>query len=115
MVLISSEIWLTDTPSSAGAISLRMRRTPGSESFRSKRGSRPICFSGLNCSASCSAPPRKTAHASASTGGSKYGAANSAMPMKERFSSTGVKAGMAKRLQVLSVPPASATSAMKKM
>ena len=37
------------------------------------------------------------------------------MAMNERFSSTGVKAGRAKRLQLLSKPPASATSDMKKM
>ena len=35
--------------------------------------------------------------------------------MNDRLSSTGVKAGIAKRLQVLSTPPASATSDMKKM
>jgi hypothetical protein len=37
------------------------------------------------------------------------------MPMKERLSRTGVKAGRAKRLQLLSRPPASATSDMKRM
>jgi hypothetical protein len=35
--------------------------------------------------------------------------------MKETLSSTGVNAGTAKRLQVLSTPPASATSDMKRM
>ena len=115
MVLISSEIWLTDTPRIAGAISFMTRRTPGSDRLRSKRGSMPIFSSGRICSASCSSPPRNTAHASASTGGSKYGTANSAMPMKARLSSTGVNAGIANRLQVLSTPPASATSDMKKM
>ena len=56
-----------------------------------------------------------TPQASASTGGSKYGVAKSAMAMKARLSSTGVKAGSAKRLMVLRMPPASATSDMKKM
>ena len=64
---------------------------------------------------SCSRPPRNTAQASASTGGSNHGAANSAMPIIDRLSSTGVKAGTAKRLQVLRMPAASATSAMNKM
>jgi hypothetical protein len=48
-------------------------------------------------------------------GGSNQGAANSAMPMKDRFSSTGVKAGRANRLQVLRTPAASATSDMNRM
>jgi hypothetical protein len=49
------------------------------------------------------------------TGGSNQGAANSAMPMKDRLSSTGVKAGRANRLQVLRMPAASATSDMNRM
>ena len=49
------------------------------------------------------------------TGGSKYGAANSAPKMNDRFSSVGVSAGIAKRLQVLRTPPASDTSEMKRM
>jgi hypothetical protein len=49
------------------------------------------------------------------TGGSKCGAAKSAIRMNETLSSTGVNAGTAKRLQVLRMPPASATSDMKRM
>jgi hypothetical protein len=45
----------------------------------------------------------------------QQGAANSAMPMNERLSRTGVKAGRAKRLQVFRMPPASATSDMNRM
>ena len=115
MVLISSEIWLTETPRIAGAISFRMRRTPGSSRESSNRGTMPIRLSAGNCRPSCSRPPMNTAQPSASTGGSNQGAANSAMPMKQRFSSTGVKAGIAKRLQVLSTPAASATSDMNRM
>ena len=55
----------------AGAISFITRRTPGSDRSRSKRGSMPIFHNGRSCSSSCSRPPRKTAQASASTGGSK--------------------------------------------
>ena len=44
MVLISRLIWATETPSTAGAISLRMRRTPGSCQSSEKRGSMPIFF-----------------------------------------------------------------------
>ena len=67
------------------------------------------------CKASCNTPPMNTAQASASTGGSKQGAAKSAMPMKLRLSSTGVKAGMAKRLQVFNMPAAIAVRDMKKI
>ena len=56
-----------------------------------------------------------TAQASASTGGSNHGAANTLIAMKLTFSSTGVKAGMAKRLKVFRMPPAMATSDMKRM
>ena len=42
MVLISSDTWLTDTPNTAGAISLSTRRTPGCVRSRRQRGSMPI-------------------------------------------------------------------------
>ena len=115
MVLISRLICDTETPSTAGAMSLKMRCTPSSRQTGSKRGSMPIFASAGNWIANCNAPPRNTAQASASTGGSNQGAAKSAMPMKERFSRTGVKAGSAKRLQVLRMPAASATSDMNRM
>ena len=43
------------------------------------------------------------------------GAANSAKPMNDRFSSTGVNAGRANRLHVLRMPAARATSDMNSM
>ncbi len=115
MVLISRLTWPTETPSAAGAIRTRTRRTPGSENDSFGRGSMPILASAGSCSASCSTPPANTAHASTITGGSKYGAKNSAAKIKERLSSAGVSAGIAKRLQVLRIPPASETSEMNRM
>ncbi len=115
MVLISRLICATETPSTAGAMSLRTRCTPSSRQTGSKRGSMPILARAGSWIASCRTPPRSTAQASASTGGSNQGAANSAMPMKDRFSNTGVKAGRAKRLQVLRTPAESATSDMNRM
>ena len=115
MVLIRRLIWDTETPSTAGAISRRMRRTPSSFQSKAKRGNMPMRRKNGSCRASCSAPPRNTAQPSASTGREKQGVANNAMPMKLRLSSTGVKAGMAKRLQVLRMPPARATSDMNRM
>ena len=56
-----------------------------------------------------------TAHASASTGGSKYGASHSAKTMNETLSSAGVNAGTENRLYVFSTPPASAVSEMNRM
>ena len=109
-MLIRREIWLTETPSVAGAMSLRIRFTPGSRKVKSNLGNMPIRRNGAICSASCKAPPMNTAQASAATGGLKYGAAKSAIAMNEIFSRTGVKAGTANRLQVLSTPPESATT-----
>ncbi len=42
MVLISRLICATETPSTAGAMSLRMRCTPSSRQAGSKRGNMPI-------------------------------------------------------------------------
>src|SRR5258706_12960870 len=75
----------------------------------------PIFARNGSCSRSCRAPPMNTAQASASTGGSKRSAKKAAPMMNERLSSTGVNAGTAKRLQVLSTPAASATREMKTM
>lgn len=105
----------TETPTMAGPIRRRMRRKPTSFQSSEKRGSMPIFFRCGNWKASCSAPPINTAQASTSTCGSKYGAAKSAMAIIATLSSTGVKAGTAKRPQVLSTPPASATSDMNRM
>ena len=115
MVLISRLICATETPSTAGAMSLSTRCTPSSRQTGSKRGTMPILASAGSWIASCSTPPRTTAQARARTGGSNQGAANSAMPMKDRFSSTGVNAGRANRLHVLRTPAASATSDMNSM
>ena len=41
MVLMTSEIWLTDTPNTAGAIRVSTRRTPGCDKFRRQRGNNP--------------------------------------------------------------------------
>jgi hypothetical protein len=115
MVLMSSEIWLTDTPNTAGAISLRMRVTPGWCSRRRQRGSTPSRRRNGSWKASCSTPPANTAQASTSTGGSKRPAKNTAATMNDTLSSAGVSAGTAKRLQVLRMPAASATSEMNRM
>jgi hypothetical protein len=97
MVLISRLICDTETPTSAGPMRMRMRLTPGSaqaaRQLSEGRGSMAMRRSAGIWIASCRTPPRKTAQASARTGGSKYGTANSAMAMKERLSSTGVNAG----------------------
>ncbi len=60
-------------------------------------------------------PPANTAQASTITGGSKYFAKPSAATMNATLSSVGVNAGIAKRLQVLRMPPASDTSEMNRM
>ena len=39
MVLMSSDTWLIETPNAAGAISFRIRRTPGCEKSNRQRGS----------------------------------------------------------------------------
>ncbi len=115
MVLIRRLTCATDTPSVAGAISLRMRRTPGSSKRRVGRGSMRIFARCGSIHASCSTPPSATPQPSASTGGSKYGASHSAATIMATLSSTGAKAGTEKRLQVLRMPAASATSEMKMM
>ena len=109
-VLISAEICAAETPSTAGPIASRTRRTPGSRQSKRGAGSIPILHSGRTCSASCATPPISTPQASARIGGSQYGARNSAAPMIDRLSSTGVTAGMAKRWKTFSTPPASETS-----
>ena len=115
MVLISSDTCATDTPRTAGAISSSTRRTPGWPMGLRGRGSMPMRASAGNCSASCATPPASTDQASTMAGGSKYGANQSAPAMKQMFSSEGVKAGMANRLQVFSTPPARDTSEMNRM
>jgi len=115
MVLMSSDTWLTETPNAAGSMSFSTRAAPGWRGFSRQRGSMPMRARNGSCSASCKAPPTNTAQASASTGGSKRSAKNAAATMNETLSSTGVNAGTANRLQVLSTPAASATSEMNRM
>ncbi len=90
----------TDTEKMAGSIRPITRRT--SLSLNAARGEpmrsrRPIRRSAAHCSPSCSAPPISTAKASDMIGCDSRGASHSAQPMNETFSSTGVKAGTAKR------------------
>jgi hypothetical protein len=113
--LINSEIWATETPNTAGAISLSTRATPGCRRFSRQRGNIPMRARNGSWNASCSTPPANTAHASATTGGSNHGAANAAATMNATFSSTGVNAGIEKRFHVLRTPAASATSEMNRM
>ena len=87
----------------------------GGRRFSRQRGSMPIFQRNGSCRASCRKPPANTAQASTSTGGSKRSAKNAAPTMNERFSSTGVIAGTANRLQVFRMPAASATSEMQTM
>ena len=121
-----SEICATDTPTRAGAICDRIRRTPGwcqAASSRAivtpKRGSMPMRASAGPWIASCNTPPIITPMASARIGSTprarNTGTSHSAAPITLRFNSTGVKAGTAKRFQVLSTPEASATIDMNPM
>ena len=58
---------------------------------------------------------QEAAQASASTGGLKYGAANSAKPIMLTLSSVGAKAGIEKRFQVLRIAPTSDASEINKI
>ena len=69
MVLIRSEIWLIDTPNTAGPISLRILLTPGWRGLKRQRGRMPSLARAGSCKASCSTPPPNTAQASTSAGG----------------------------------------------
>ena len=92
-----------------------MRTTPSSRGSHFGIGSMRMRRRNGTWKASWSAPPANTAQASAMIGRSKYGAAKRAKPMKERFSSTGVKAGTLNEPQVLRSPTAKLVSEMKKM
>ncbi len=114
-VLISAEICAAETPITAGPIAESTRRTPSSRQSKRSVGSIPIFARGPICSASCATPPIRTPQASAFTGGSQYGARNTAAPMIERLSSTGVKAGIANRRNTFSTPPAREISDTNRM
>ena len=98
MVLISRLICATDTPSVAGAIKVRMRRTPGSLNFKVGRGNMPSFIRCGSIHASCNTPPNTTPQPSASTGGSKYGAIHKVAIIIATFSNAGAKAGTENRL-----------------
>ena len=92
---MSAEICAADTPITAGPIAISTRRTPSSRQSKRGRPSIPIFHSGRICNASCATPPMNTPQASALIGGSQYGARNSAAPMIDTLSRTGVTAGIA--------------------
>ena len=106
----------TETPSAAGAMSLSTRRhalvlrVP----FRHRQHADAQQERDLEGELQ-RRRPTNTAQASARIGRSKYGAAKSAKPMKERFSSTGVKAGALNEPQVFRIPAAKLVSEMKRM
>ena len=112
---MSAEICAADTPMTAGPIAINTRRIPGSRQAKRGRGNMPIASSGRICSTSCATPPIATPHASARMGGSNRRARKIAAPMIDRFSITGVNAGIAKRRNTFSTPPASETSDTNRM
>ena len=125
-MLMSKEIWATETPSSAGAICARMRLTPGWRQARSTapgnsamRGAQPMAASAGSCTSACSTPPTTTPPASAITGSrpqaATRGTPHPAAAITLKFNSTGVTAGTVKRCQVFRMPAASATIDMKPM
>ena len=65
MVSSSRLIWLTETPNSAGIMSLRMRRTPGWCQPSFGRGSRCNCVRKGSWNSSCTRPAANTPQASA--------------------------------------------------
>ena len=79
------------------------------------RGNMPILIKAGIWSAICRIPPTKTAMASAYTGCFICGARNNDAAMKEKFSKTGVRAGILNSRQVFNTPPANATKDMKPM
>ena len=98
MVLMISEIWLTDTPSIAGPICLITRIAPASLKLMRGRTSMPI-FSGAEAGKQAVTPADGHGPASASTGGLKCGAANSAKPIMLTLRNVGAKAGTEKRFR----------------
>lgn len=106
MVLMISEIWLTDTPRIAGSICLSTRHTPASLRFRRGSTSMPIFFSAGSWYSNCARPPASTPHARAMIGGLKYGVSSAAKAIMATFNRVGVKAGTEKRFQVLRIAPA---------
>ncbi len=99
--------------STAGPISRRIRRTPGSAGPQRGRGSRPRRASAGTWTSIWIAPAANTPQARAITGTDSSGASHSAAAMIARLCRIGVSAGMAKRLKLLSTPPAMAVIEMK--
>ena len=118
-VLMIRLICAIETAKVAGTIWRSTRRTPGSRNAATTstpmRGNTPTRSSAGTWNASCAMPPAMTATASASTGGCTCGATNSEQPMNDRFSSTGVNAGTAKRRHVLRIADAPATRPISAM
>ncbi len=71
MVLMISEIWLTETPRIAGSICLSTRQTPVSRRLTRGSTSMPIFFSAGSWYSNCARPPASTPQARAMIGGSK--------------------------------------------
>ena len=104
--------WVTETPNRAGSMRRPTRRTPSSRGAKVKRGSSPSRSRNGNWNRNWTTPAMKTPQARATMGLSISGASQSAQPISERLSSTGVKAGTPKRLWALSMPPAKAVREM---
>ncbi len=89
--------WLscaTDTPSAAGAMSRQdAPHAPDRAGSHRGRGSMRDVLEERDLEESWATPPKNTAHASATMGRSKCGAAKTAKAMNETLSSTGVNAG----------------------
>ena len=96
-VSTSRLIWETETPNTAGRISEITRATPSWARRRRGRTSIPSAARKGSWNASWTMPAASTPHASATTGTSSTGASQSAAPMRQTLSSTGVKAGIANR------------------
>jgi hypothetical protein len=90
-------ICATETPNNAGSISFKIRRTPSSLKSAFGSGNNRSRARNGNWNSSCTPPAISTPQASAMIGVSNQGLSQTAEPIRHRFSSTGVKAGMAKR------------------
>ncbi len=90
-------ICMADEPMMPGSISFMIRRTP--ESRQPQRGQRSNLSRSRNgnCNSSCAMPAISTPQARAMAGTLKESDSHRAAPIRLRLSSTGVKAGRAKR------------------
>ncbi len=90
-------ICCTETPKSAGPMSRAMRATPACARRSRGRTSSPSAARNGSWKRSWAIPATSTPQASATTGRSRPGATSTVAPISARLSSTGVKAGTAKR------------------